>query len=372
MEYLFILGRNIELSKKEVFSYLKRKEINVKKFSIKENGLLIEADKGLKENAIEELGGVLFIGKVSIKGKLEKELEKIEIYSGTKNNITYVLWNFSSEMKHEKFLEALKKRFKEEKLRASEKRLSGKIKMQEGDFASKIGSKLVDKKYFIFEDENEENYFGEIIEECDYGKIEKRDMNKPVRREELAISPRMAKIMINLSEVKNGPLVDAFCGIGTILYESLLQEISVIGIDKDGKAIVGAKKNLAWGRFDQKKYQLIENDSRKVRISKSEVLVSEPDLGKTWKRVPTDEMIKNQMNGFEEILIKVINNLKNSIYGKIVFSAPLILTKKKGKRKGCDLQKILEETGLRILEGFPIKEYREGQIVGREIFVLEK
>lgn len=372
MEYLFILGRNIELSKKEVFSYLERKEIGIKKYSLKENGLLIETEKELKENAIDELGGVLFIGKVSIKGKLEKELEKIEIYSGIKNNITYVLWNFSSEKKHEKFLEVLKNRFKEEKLRASQKTLSGKIKLQEGEFASKIGSKLIDKKYFLFEDKNEENYFGEIEQECDYEKIEKRDMNKPVRREELAISPRMAKIMINLSEVKKGPIVDAFCGIGTILYESLLQEIPVIGVDKDAKAIVGAKKNLAWGRFDQKKYQLIENDSRKVRISRAEALVSEPDLGKTWKRVPTDEMIKKQMKEFEEIMIKVINNMKNFVYGKIVFSSPLILTKKKGKRKGCDIQKILEETGLNILEGFPIKEYREGQIVGREIFVLEK
>jgi len=372
MEYLFILGRNVELSKKEVFSYLERKEISIKKYSIKENGLLIETDKEIKENAIDELGGVLFIGKVSIKGKLEKELEKIEVYSGIKNNITYALWNFSSEKKHEKFLDSLKKRFKKEKLRASEKTLSGKIKLQEGEFASKVGSKLIDKKYFLFEDENEENYFGEIIQECDYEKIEKRDMNKPVRREELAISPRIAKIMINLSGVKKGPLVDAFCGIGTILYESLLQEIPIIGVDKDGKAIVGAKKNLAWGRFEQKKYQLITNDSRKVRISKAEVLVSEPDFGKTLKRVPTDEMIKKQMMDFEEVIIRVINNLKNSIYGKIVFSAPLILTKKKGRRKGCEIEKILNETGLKVLEGFPVKEYREGQIVGREIFVLEK
>jgi len=371
MKYLFILGRNILLSKEEVLSYFARKNILVKNYFLKDNGFLIDIDGKMNEDAIKDFGGVISIGKVLVEGNFEENIEKIVLYSGTKNNITYALWNFASQKNHEKVSSILKNRFREERLKASEKNVSGKIKLQDGEIANKISSKLIDLKYFIFETDKN-LFFGEISQNCDYKEIEKRDMEKPVRREDLAISPRMSKIMINLSRVKNGPLLDAFCGIGTILYESLLQEIQVIGVDKDGKAITGAKKNLAWGRFNQKNYKLIENDSRKVRISKAEVLVSEPDLGKTLKKVPTDEMIKKQINSFEELIIQTINNLKDSVSGRIVFTAPLILTKKKNKRAGCEKEKIIKNTNLKLVEGFPIKEYREGQIVGREVFVLEK
>lgn len=372
MKYIFILGRNIQLSKQEIFSYLKRKGFELKNHSVSGNSIFLDIAGELNEKSIEELGGTIAIGKVSLEGKIEEQLKSFEIYSGTKNNISYVLWNYASEDTLEDVSRILKEKFKEEKVKASEKIAYGKISLQEGNTARKINSKTVDEKYFVYEDENSNRFFGKIIAECDYREIEKRDMGKPVRRNELAISPRMAKIMINLSEVKKGPLLDAFCGIGTILYESLLQGINVIGVDKEKNAIIGAKKNLAWARFNQKDYKLIENDSRKVRISQAECLVSEPDLGKTWKRVPTDEEIKKQINLFENLIIGSINNLRRNITGKIVFSAPLIQTKDKNKKIGCDAEKILSRTGLKISEGFPIKEYRKGQVVGREIFVLQR
>ena len=54
---------------------------------------------------------------------------------------------------------------------------------------------------------------------------------------------RLAKILINLSEVKDEEiLLDPFCGIGVILEEALLQNINVIGIDKDKKAVDRCKE----------------------------------------------------------------------------------------------------------------------------------
>ena len=67
--------------------------------------------------------------------------------------------------------------------------------------------------------------------------VKNRDMNKPVRREALAISPRLSKILINLSEAKpHDKLLDPFCGIGGILAEALIKRINVHGIDKDKMA----------------------------------------------------------------------------------------------------------------------------------------
>ena len=45
--------------------------------------------------------------------------------------------------------------------------------------------------------------------------------------------------------------------------------------------------------------------------------------------------------------------------------------KGKVKRLGCNSEKILRVTGLKLVPGFPIEEFRENQIVGRQIFVLE-
>ena len=82
-------------------------------------------------------------------------------------------------------------------------------------------------------------------------------MEKPFRREELAISPRLAKIIINLSEVKTkGKIIDPFCGIGVILFEGLLKNLNVTGIDIDKNAIEGAEQNLEWGKFSNKNYKL--------------------------------------------------------------------------------------------------------------------
>ena len=61
------------------------------------------------------------------------------------------------------------------------------------------------------------------------------------------------------------------------------------------------------------------------------------------------------------------------IGGKIAFTSPLIKTIGK-KRKGCNFERITEETGLNVYRlgeiSFPIPEFREDQVVGREFIVL--
>ena len=379
MKYLFILGRNVKLSIKEVFCFLERFDYKIINFAEKGNSLLVDIEGELKKDSIKKLGGVVAIGEVSSEGKVKnilRDLEDSTLYSGSSNKLNYVIWNYAEE-DYLEFAKYLKKRFHNEKLKATEKRLTGKIELQDGEYANIVGSKLIDEQFFIFSREvphvdSEEFYFGKIIELCNYDELEKRDMEKPVRRSELAISPRLAKIMINLSKVKKDQSVlDCFCGIGVLLYEALLQGTNVVGIEKDKSAIEGARKNLEWAKFDQSKYSLINNDSVKARIKDVEVLVTEPDLGETFRKIPPEVKINKSLGGFENLMIDVLNNLKENISGRIVFSAPYILTHKKEERKGCDIDKILEKTRLNLVEEFPIAEFRKGQVVGRQIFVLE-
>jgi tRNA G10 N-methylase Trm11 len=386
MKYIFILGRNPNLSIEEIFSFLRRYSIKALKNLKKENALFLETNTSLPERAIDLLGGTIAIGEVLCSGKnieILRCLDKKTLYSGTENKLNYAIWEFSENA--EEILEYLKKRFREEKLKATRKQLSGTLEMQGGDKKSFLSSKLIKEQYIIFE-EKEENYFARVIGMSDYEEIERRDMEKPFRRGKLSISPRLAKIMINLSEVKKGEtLLDPFCGIGAVLQEALLQEIKVIGIDIDTEAIGGAKKNLEWKKFNKKDYQIISGDSRKKKNISARVIATEPDLGEKLRvaHEKGDKIIirktysfkraKERMEKFEKLMVGVLNNLKNSIRGRIVFTAPFIKTfDKKKNRIGCNIENILERTNLRLLRGFPIEDFREGQITGRQIFVLEE
>ncbi len=347
IKYLFVLGRNIELSIAEILSYFERVDNKVKNYTKRDNAILIEVNKEIEKDAIEKLGGTLRIG----------ELIKDEICF-SKNKINYVIWDFSDKV--EEIEDYLKDKFKKEKIKAVKKPLTGSISSQEGKKYKIVGSKLIDEEFFVFEEN-----FGRMIQRCDYDEIEKRDMKKPVRREELSISPRLAKVMINLSQVKKGILVDPFCGIGVVLFEALLQGIPVIGVDVDENALDGAKKNLEWGKF--KDYQIIKSDSRRVEIGNAEVIATEPDLGQILRKSPTEKEAENTLKNFDKLMMGVLNNLKRKVSGRIVFTAPYILTRH--GRKSCNIQDITKRTGLKLVEG-PFPEYREKQVVGREIFVL--
>jgi len=368
MKYLFILGRNVELSVAELKSFFEKEKINYKIISLVSNGILIETLKNLPEKIIEKLGGTISIGEVLAEGSSEqifRELDKQNLYSGTSNKLNYVIYDFNSKIFDDVHL-YLKHRFKEERMKATEKKLTGNIKLQSGEFAPNLASNLIGQQYFIFE-----NNFGRIIETCNYEKIEKRDMGKPVRRESLSISPRLAKILINLSQVKeNETLLDPFCGIGTILQEALLQNIKVIGIDNDKTAIESAKTNLKWFNFSDKYYKLINEDSSKIKIQNVDAIATEPDLGELQKKIPNEEKAKQIISGFEKLMVNVIKNLKKNVKGKIVLTSPLVKTK--AKKISPDFKKIASQAGMKIAKGFPIDEFREDSIVGRSILVLEK
>ena len=354
MKYLFILGRNPELSIAEIVAVFGNK-----KFIKNGNAILLEIEK-LEEGIIKRFGGVYAIGEVLCN---VNELDKKNIYLKTKNNISYVLWDFSS--KTEEVRDYLKKRFKKERLKATEKRLNFMV-LQSGETAG-VSHGLIDEEYFVFDD-----YFGKIIQKTSFKEIEKRDMKKPIIRQELAISPRLAKIMIGLSNVKQGGiLLDPFCGIGVILQEALIQGINVIGIDKDKEAVKGCRENLKFLN-PSKKYKLFNEDSKKVKIKERvDVIVTEPYLGEILRKVPTEEKAREILKEFEALVISVLNNLKGNVKGKIVLTAPIIQIFKKDKRISCNAERIQKATGLKFLQK-PIQEFREGQIVGREIFVMGK
>lgn len=361
MKYLFILGRNPDLSRMEIRSYLKRTDNVILDEERVNNGLMLELENPLDAGAIDLLGGTIGIGIVI---SPVKDIDKKTLYYGTQNSFNYLLWDFSPAT--QKVSDYLRRRFHSERLRAVEKKFDNQIKTQSGATVAGPSSGLIHEEFFVFN-----NLFGRIVQKCNYKALEMRDMEKPVRREDLSISPRLAKIMINLSEVKEGEvLLDAFCGIGVIMIEALNMDIKATGIDKDSEAWEGARRNLEWFKFARENYKLIIGDSTKLKISPVNVMVSEPDFGSTLRKFPDRKEAEKMIKNFENLMIDSLKNLKGNISGKIVLTLPSIATG--NGRVSADLMKICDKTGLKVEDGFPIQEYREDQIVGREIVVLMK
>ncbi|MBU0957756.1 MAG: hypothetical protein KKF56_03005 [Nanoarchaeota archaeon] len=370
MKYVFILGRNPVLSKAEIFSYLEKEKIKLNSDLLKQNSLYVDIEGEINpKEVIDKLGGTIAIGKVLFSGKIEKLKESIEnnpIYFDEPIKLVYSIFCYSSDENSKIIIDSMKTNFKNEGLKAKfHKFLEYTIKPTE-------------KIYFFIQ--NIENHFG-IIEAIHNPKqVEERDMEKPVRREELAISPRISKILINLSQAKQGQeLVDPFCGIGVILQEALIQDINVTGIDNDSSATKHAKLNIEWIKTKYNfnaNFNILTDDSKKVVLQKIDAIATEPELGDILTKVPDENITKSNLRKFEDLMIDVLNNLKKYTKPntKIAFTSPLIKTNK--GRKSCDIEKILNQTQLKIYNlknsniKFPITELREHKIIGRDIYVL--
>ena len=349
------------------------------RFSTKPS-LLINLNENLNvTETITALGGTIAIGKVLFSGEIRNIIENInekEIYFGEKIKFDYSMLNFSDELSADKICSEIKNKFKKENLKARHKKIKKAIKIQNSDFSLGTPSELerTELLYFLFK---EREYFFGLIQAVHKSKmIEKRDMKKPVRREALAISPRLAKILINLSQAKES-LVDPFCGIGVILQEALLQNINVIGIDVDRKATGSANQNLNWLTKEygiKAKYKILNDDSRRVVFEKVEGVATEPFLSELLKKIPSEEKASSIIKRFENLMIAILNNIKKYVKknGKIAFTAPLIKTS--NKMISCSINNICQKTHLKLhsLDGvnFPVREYKKDQIIGREIYVL--
>jgi len=335
---------------------------------------------------VDSLGGTLAAGEIWVTGKesdIDGFIENKDICPWTETKFDYSVLTFCPRPIAENALTDMKSSFKAQKIKAMHKPSVGLIEMQSGAFGGGAPTKLLarDKVYFVFQ--GKELSFGIIKAVFDTDSTEKRDMEKPVRRESLAISPRIARILINLAQVKEGQTVlDPFCGIGVILQEAVLQGINAVGIDIDASAISGAEKNTKWlmeTRKPSATIRTILGDSKSVKFGHADGIAAEPSLGELLKHaIPRHEAL-TMAKKFEDLMIGVLNNTKQglSVGAKIVFTSPLIQTNK--ERVGCDSARILSETGLKmyILKNgrgmdFPLVEIRPGKVVSREIFVFEK
>ncbi len=357
MKYFFILGRNPKLSREEIRSYLGSRRINYQEILFESNNLVLETN--FKFN-IEEFGGIISLGEVFFDGS-RKDFEKY-IYS----NIIVDEDKFNYSIIGNVEPDELRDLFKKNKQKATLRHGRQKLKFQDGTSDSIVKTKYT---FFLYES-NKIVYFGQVSQNFDSKKIEFRDMNKPVRREELAISPRLSKILINLSGAKeNNLMLDPFCGIGGILQEALIKKIRVDGSDIDFKAIVDCKKNLNWIKEKYSidtKYLVEKRDVKSLPSKIFDAIATESPLGEIVTKKLDDQKAKSFIMKFENFIIPALKSMKRAKKdgAKIAITFPFI------KKYKVNIQRVCEETGLKLII-FPIEEIKQKQFVGREVVVFQ-
>jgi len=340
-KYIFVLGRNPELSVLELKSYLEARNIAYDILEATKEILLLQLPNLDFRKMIKDLGGIVKIGEVGFKN----------FYEGDKNKILYGVSRYDSNLKIN-FNEI----FKAEGIKAY-------LKTRENINPSK--SLKLDAEFLIYKD-NVAKVLA-VFNPKEYKERDKRPHLDPLR----VSSIRLSKILINLSGAKEGDLLlDPFCGIGTVLQEALLMNIKVVGIDKDKVIINKCKENLKW--LNKNGWEVINADSRHLSkyIKSVDNVATEPYLGPFLNRLPNNEEAKKVIKLLEELYSSLFNELYKVVKDKVAIVIPWFRSTS-GLEFRLDFKTISKNAGFVAVSGYPIK-YEEGSTIKREIWVLKR
>lgn len=404
MTYFFILGNNPSLSIVEILNVLFPIKNKVEKFC--SEFLILKTEQLLEiEELQNRLGGTIKIGKVLQEIKRGEEQAVIsEVLKSISQKTRKVCFGFSvyysNKEKKEREVETkdLAMRIKEELKR--ENINSRWVESTERVLSSVIVKKnrlLTQGAELVFLVIGEKIYLGQTISCQEFEEYSDRDFLRPNRDiEQGMIPPKLARIMLNLNSIKrplkNLCFLDPFCGTGTFLQEAFLMNYgTIMGADKNKRAILDAQKNLNW--LAERTNRLLNNVkifhsdvrkiSKKIRNNSVSLIATEPYLGPLKIKTPVIVIKKLSslyllaFKEFEKILKPdgqvVIIFPVFKIDGKEFFLPILDQLKGMGWQREDFLPKfLLKNKTIRITKRNSIVYSRPGQRILREIFIFKR
>jgi tRNA G10 N-methylase Trm11 len=198
--------------------------------------------------------------------------------------------------------------------------------------------------------------------------FQKRDLDKPVQRKIFGISPRVARIMVNLTHCIAGKtFLDPFCGVGSILQEALVARARVVGVDINRWCVEATKQNLSWlvqeYSISDADYAVVQGDARNLRpkiYDEIDCVATEPDLGPALREVSTEayahKIVENLKPLFEDFLSSALGVMREE--GHLAVVTPYIRTRG-GRFVSMDIDKLAKEAGFET-----VKPFEEAPFVG--------
>ncbi len=224
----------------------------------------------------------------------------------------------------------------------------------------------------------------------DFEAMRSRATSRPVASPEISLSPRLARLLINLASLSKGSLLlDPFCGAGTILTEAVLQGVNCIGIDKNPSRISGAKRNLDW---ISKEYDPLRLGSCSLEVGDAEKLpvilkgknvdavVTEPILLPRFTSMPSIHNAKRAVSKASKLYSASLYSIGEVVKkgGRVVLVVPSVKTYQ-GKEVSITLEGF-EEVGLREFQprrdmtfAYPVRlAFESTRWVKRLVYVFER
>ncbi len=365
-EYIFILGRDPELSILEIKSYLEARNVKYRIIEQSDKALVVNLPPLNFKKVINDLGGTSKIARVI-------DLGKEEVYLGVSNKIRYTISCYSEVNGEvvEAIKDALKDKFKQEKIKAMFEKAGKKQKYMD---ASQLLSKKILSQGFelvIFGDR-----IAKTIAAYNPKEYKKRDLGKPAQRPLHTISVRLAKILINLSGAKEGDtLIDPFCGIGVVLQEAMMMGINVKGMDIERNCVRDSLKNIEWTkiRYNTKaKYKVMQGDSSRdlYKLKGADALATEPYLGPFLKKIPMKDKALKIIRELKPLYQNVLKDIKKVVKDKSVIIVPRFRLYS-GERVKMDFLSLAKRARLRPTKESPIIYASPGSKIEREIWILK-
>ena len=184
--------------------------------------------------------------------------------------------------------------------------------------------------------------------------------HRPIPRPEIALSPRLARTLLNLGGLKQGQTVlDPFCGSGTVLVEAFKLSLRCLGLDSRASRVLEARENLRWaiGGVTDRGFDVRKGDARELprilRGTKVDAIVTEPlllpSLTARPKTSTAEALIRESAGVYNDALASMADSIQPN--GRIVVVVPVIET-----MDGDEVALTLEgrKLGLRLYQPGPV------------------
>lgn len=194
------------------------------------------------------------------------------------------------------------------------------------------------------------------------------------------LPPKLAQIMINMSGIERGLVLDPFCGTGVVLQEALLKGLDAYGTDLSEKMITYTKENLDWITTKHHltgSYTVHEGDAMNTQWrAPIDAVVAETYLGQPFSAPPSPNKLKEVTRVCDFIITDFLKNIKPQLKP----GTPLILAVPAWRSTSGNFThlEVIGKLGslgythrqLRHVKSADLLYFRENQVVAREILIL--
>jgi len=298
MSWIFVLGKNPDLSAAEISCYFENREVEVDFTDGSDKVLIVDVEMRRPDMVQFDLGGTLKIAEIV--GQAEYE----DFHGAFGRSVGAHREKFVSMIPHVtagSIYEYGKRDLEELNLGNFKKFLNGfeiETKNPENAYShvevNKMG--LLDEELVVAICKDIV-YFGITRAVTDPFEYQKRDTGRP-NPLLLGMSPSRAAILVNLVATPGKLLLDPFCGGGTVGQEALLRNVFVLLSDIDKNNLQFCRENMEWLRkygkrigidVDIDKNSIRQMDATKLRGMKIDCIATEPYLGPGFRKEPRKE-----------------------------------------------------------------------------------